>query len=99
MKLYFEKFIPPQYYTGDVVYIGEATGYTGHLDVRGDINKFPETLDPYVRKIYITYVTNQEPIYSIEVNSKLKHHFEQDVDSFYDWFISELNNANITVVD
>lgn len=92
------KIVEPKYRDGDVVFIGDASGYQGTFLIEGDFRNIPEELYSNIRQIK-KYGNTDDNFYLVEYNINSKHLFEEDYKKFFDYVTPLLNTAGISIVD
>lgn len=92
------KIVEPKYRDGDVVFIGDASGYQGTFLIEGDFRNIPEELYSNIRQIK-KYGNTNDHFYLVEYNINSKHLFEEDYKKFFDYVIPLLKTVGISIID
>lgn len=82
----------PKFREGDLVLSGKAIGYQGTFLMKGDIDKFPDELEKYVRNVYY----KSEDMYEVEfLMVDEPHLFQENYDHFYEMVDEILRNNQL----
>jgi len=89
--------IEPKYRDGDVVFVGDASGYHGTFLIDGDFKKIPEELYHNIRRI-TKYSNLDKPYYKVEYKIDSDSLFEKDYQEFFNRIIPILRDVGISVL-
>ena len=91
------RIIEPKYRDGDVVFVGDASGYHGTFLIKGDFRNIPEELYHNIRRI-TKYGNLDKPYYKVEYKIDSNHLFEEDYREFFEYIIPILKDVGIDVL-
>lgn len=91
------KIIEPKYRDGDVVFVGDASGYHGTFLIKGDFRNIPEELYHNIRQI-TKYGNLDKPYYKVEYRIDSDHLFEEDYRKFFEYITPILEDAGIDIL-